>query len=84
MLVLKTAVQNPSPARESTAQGVSAPASKKPVRKTRAGKRTFVLPAFPSAPSSIATRVAARKSTQDVVYSEKRVSAFILASLFVN
>uniref|UniRef100_A0A2N9IL65 Aminotransferase-like plant mobile domain-containing protein n=1 Tax=Fagus sylvatica TaxID=28930 RepID=A0A2N9IL65_FAGSY len=57
VLILKTAVQNPSPAGESTAQGVSAPTSKKPVRKTRAGKRTFVPPAFPSAPSSIAARV---------------------------
>jgi hypothetical protein len=83
-LVLKTAAQNPSLARESTAQGVSAPTSKKPVRKTRAGKRTFVPPAFPSAPSSIAASVAARKSTRSVVYSEKRVSFFILASLFAN
>uniref|UniRef100_A0A2N9FDZ1 Aminotransferase-like plant mobile domain-containing protein n=1 Tax=Fagus sylvatica TaxID=28930 RepID=A0A2N9FDZ1_FAGSY len=62
----------PSPAGESAAQGVSAPASKKTVRKTRAGKRTFVPPAFPSAPSSIAARVAARKSSRGVVYSEKR------------
>jgi hypothetical protein len=84
VLVLKTAVQKPSPTGKSTAQGVSAPASKKPVRKTRAGKRTFVPPAFPSAPSSIAARVAARKSTQSVVYSEKRVSVFILAPLFIS
>uniref|UniRef100_A0A2N9FBL7 Aminotransferase-like plant mobile domain-containing protein n=1 Tax=Fagus sylvatica TaxID=28930 RepID=A0A2N9FBL7_FAGSY len=72
VLVLKTAVQDPSPVGESTAQGVSAPTSEKPVRKTRAGKKTFVPPAFPSAPSSIAARVAARKSTRNVVYSEKR------------
>ena len=84
VLVLKTTVQNPSPAGESTAQGVSTLASKKPVRKTRAGKRTFVPPAFPSAPSSIATHVVARKSTRSVVYSEKRVSVFILGSLFIN
>ena len=84
MLVLKTAVQGPSPARESAVQGVSALASKKPVRKTRAGKRTFVPPAFPSAPSSIAARVAAHKSSRSIVYSEKRVSVFILASLFIN
>ncbi len=84
VLVLKTAVQRPSPAGESTVQGVSALASKKPVRKTRAGKRTFVPPAFPGALSSIAARVAARKSTRSVVYSEKKVSVFILASLFVN
>uniref|UniRef100_A0A2N9GXZ3 Aminotransferase-like plant mobile domain-containing protein n=2 Tax=Fagus sylvatica TaxID=28930 RepID=A0A2N9GXZ3_FAGSY len=44
----------------------------KPVRKTRAGKRTFVPPAFLSAPSSIAARVSARKSSRGVVYSEKR------------
>uniref|UniRef100_A0A2N9ED66 Aminotransferase-like plant mobile domain-containing protein n=1 Tax=Fagus sylvatica TaxID=28930 RepID=A0A2N9ED66_FAGSY len=50
----------------------SAPVIKKPVRKTRAGKRTFIPPAFPSAPSSIAARIAARKSTRSVVYSEKR------------
>ena len=74
VLVLKTAVQSPSPAGESSAQGVSAPVSKKPVRKTRAGKRTFVPPAFSSVPSSIAARVAARKLSRSVVYSEKRVS----------
>jgi hypothetical protein len=84
VLVLKTAVQDPSPAGESTAQGVSTPTSEKSVRKTRVGKRTFVPPDFPSAPSSIAARVAARKSTRNVVYSEKRVSVFILTSLFVN
>jgi hypothetical protein len=84
VLVLKTAVQNPSPAGESTAQGVSAPASKKPMRKTRAGKRTFVPLAFPSAPTSIAARVAARKSTRGIVYFEKIVSIFIFASLLVN
>ncbi len=76
MLALKTAVQEPSPAGESAAQGVFAPASKKTVRKTRAGKRTFVPPAFPSAPPSIAARVAARKSSRGVVYFEKRVSVF--------
>jgi hypothetical protein len=76
VLVLKAAVQDPLPARESAAQGVSAPVSKKPVRKTRAGKRTFVPPAFPSVPSSIVARVSARKSSQDVVYFEKIVSVF--------
>jgi hypothetical protein len=84
VLVLKTAVQNPSPAGESTAQEVSASASKKPVRKTRVGKRTFIPPAFPSALTSIAAHVAARKSTRGIVYSEKLVSIFIFASLFVN
>jgi hypothetical protein len=84
VLVPKTAAQDPLPAGEIAAQGVSAPVSKKAVRKTRAGKRTFVPPAFPSAPSSIAARVAARKSSRGVVYSEKRVSVFILASSFVN
>uniref|UniRef100_A0A2N9G5C2 Uncharacterized protein n=1 Tax=Fagus sylvatica TaxID=28930 RepID=A0A2N9G5C2_FAGSY len=72
VLVPKTAVQDPLPAGEIAAQWVSAPVSKKAVRKTRAGKRTFVPPAFPSAPSSIAARVAARKSSRGVVYSEKR------------
>ena len=84
MLVLKTVVQNLSPAGESAAQGFSAPVSKKPVRKTRAGKMTFVPPAFPNVPTSIAARVAARKSTRNVVYSERRVSIFILASLLVS
>uniref|UniRef100_A0A2N9I6E6 Aminotransferase-like plant mobile domain-containing protein n=1 Tax=Fagus sylvatica TaxID=28930 RepID=A0A2N9I6E6_FAGSY len=71
--ILKTAVQDPLPAGEAAAQGVSAPVSKKPVRKTRAGKKTFVPPAFPSAPASIAARVAARKSSgRGIVYSEKR------------
>uniref|UniRef100_A0A2N9I300 Aminotransferase-like plant mobile domain-containing protein n=1 Tax=Fagus sylvatica TaxID=28930 RepID=A0A2N9I300_FAGSY len=71
-LVLKTAVQDPVPADETAAEEVSAPVSKKPVRKTRAGKKTFVPPAFPSAPASIAARVAARKSGRGIVYSEKR------------
>ena len=84
VLVLKTTVQRPSPARESTVQGVSAPTSKKPVRKTRVGKKNFVSVAFPSVPSSITARVAARKSTRSVVYSKKRVNVFILASSFVN
>ena len=83
-LVLKTAVTSPPLAGEDIAQGVSAPVSKKPARKTRAGKRTFIPPAFPSAPSSIAARVVACKSSRGVVYSEKRVSVFILASLFAN
>jgi hypothetical protein len=77
VLALKTAVQDPVPADETVAEEVSAPVSKKPVRKTRAGKKTFVPPAFPSAPASIAARVAARKSGRGIVYSEKRVSVFI-------
>ncbi len=84
VIVLKTAFQNTSPAGESAVQGVSAPVSKKLIRKTRAGKRTFVPPAFPNVPTSIAARVAARKSIRSVVYSERRVSIFIIASLFVN
>ena len=84
VLVLKTVVTSPPLAGEDIAQGVSAPVSKKPVRKTRTGKRTFVPPAFPSAASFITARVAARKSSRGVVYSEKRVSVFILVSLFAN
>ena len=84
VLILKTTVTSPPLAGEDTPQGVSAPVSKKPIRKTRARKRTFVPPAFPSAPSSIAARVAARKSSRGVVYSEKRVSVLIPASLFFN
>ena len=84
VLVLKTTVQSPSPAGESATQGVFAPVSKKPIRKTRVGKRTFVSPAFPNVSTSIAACVTARKSTQSVVYSERRVSIVIIASLFVN
>jgi hypothetical protein len=84
VLTLKTAVADPPPAEEDILEGVSAPMSRKPVRKTRAGKRTFVPPTFPSAPSSIAARIAARKSSRGVIYSEKRVSVFMLASLIVN
>jgi hypothetical protein len=84
VLVLKTAVASPPPAGEDVPQGVSAHASKKPMKKTRAGKRTFVPPAFPSAPSSIAARIAASKLSRGVVYSEKRVSVIIPTSLFVN
>uniref|UniRef100_A0A2N9IPB7 Aminotransferase-like plant mobile domain-containing protein n=1 Tax=Fagus sylvatica TaxID=28930 RepID=A0A2N9IPB7_FAGSY len=72
VLTLKTVAADPPPAEEDILEGVSAPVSRKPVRKTRAGKRTFVPPTFPSAPSSIAARVAARKSSRGVVYSEKR------------
>uniref|UniRef100_A0A2N9FCT9 Aminotransferase-like plant mobile domain-containing protein n=1 Tax=Fagus sylvatica TaxID=28930 RepID=A0A2N9FCT9_FAGSY len=72
VLVPKAAVQDPLPARESAAQGVSAPVHKKPVRKTRAEKKTFIPPAFPIASTSIAARVAARKSAHGIVYSERR------------
>ena len=76
-LVLEAAAAaSPPLAEEDVPQGISAPISKRPVKKTRAGKRTFVPPAFPSAPSSIAARVAARKSSRGVVYSKKRVSVF--------
>jgi hypothetical protein len=82
-LVLEAAAAaSPPLAGEDVPQGVSAPISKRPVKKTRAGKKTFVPPAFPAAPSSIAGRVAARKSSRGVVYSEKRVSVFVLASPF--
>ncbi len=84
MIILETAAQDPLLVEKSAAQGVFAPMSKKPMRKTRAGKRTFVPPAFPSVPTSIAARVAARKSTHGIVYSKKRVNVFILTSLFVN
>jgi hypothetical protein len=82
VLTLKTVAADPPPAEEDILEGVSAPVSRKPVRKTRAGKRTFVPPTFPSAPSSIAARVAARKSSRGVVYSEKRVRVFIFC-LFI-
>ena len=56
VIILETVAQNPLPVEESPAQRVFAPVSKKLVRKTRAGKRTFIPPAFPSMPTSIATR----------------------------
>uniref|UniRef100_A0A2N9FUD6 Aminotransferase-like plant mobile domain-containing protein n=1 Tax=Fagus sylvatica TaxID=28930 RepID=A0A2N9FUD6_FAGSY len=72
-LVLKAAAAaSPPLTGEDVPQGVSAPISKRTMKKTRAGKKTFVPPAFPGAPSSIAARVAARKSSRGVVYSEKR------------
>ena len=70
--------------KESAAQGVSAPVSKKPIKKTRAGKRTFVPPAFPSVSTSIAARVATHKSTRNIVYSEKRVSVSAFVLLFIH
>ena len=84
IIIQGTAVQDPLPMEESTAQGVSAPTSKELIRKTRARKRTFVLPAFPSVRTSIVACVVARKSTRAIVYSERRVSVFILAFLFID
>ena len=63
VITLKTTAQDLLPAEESVAQGVSAPVSKKSVRKTRVGKRTFVPLAFPSVPSSITARVVVHKSS---------------------
>ncbi len=83
VLVLKTSIQDSLSAGKSAVQGVSALVSKKPIRKTIARKRTFVPPAFPNVPTSIAARITARKSTRGVVYFERRVSVFILASSFV-
>uniref|UniRef100_A0A2N9EUF0 Aminotransferase-like plant mobile domain-containing protein n=1 Tax=Fagus sylvatica TaxID=28930 RepID=A0A2N9EUF0_FAGSY len=68
VLILETAVKSPLPMKESVVQRVSAPIIKKPIRKTRAGKRTFVPPAF----SIVSTSIALRKSTRNIVYSEKR------------
>ena len=45
-LVLEAAAASPPLAGEDIPQGVSAPISKRPVKKTRAGKRTFVPPHF--------------------------------------
>ena len=83
VIILGTATQDPLPVEKSAAQGVSALVNKKPVRKTRVGKRTFVPLAFLSVPTSIVAHVTARKSTRGIVYSERRVNVFILASLFV-
>ncbi len=84
VLILESAVKRPLPVKESVIQGVSAAIIKKPIRKTRAGKRTFVPPAFPIMSTSIAARVAARKSTRNIVYYEKRVSVPTIVPLFIH
>jgi hypothetical protein len=66
--------------KENVVQRVSAPIIKKPIRKTRAGKRTFVPPAF----SIVSTSIALRKSTRNIVYSEKRVNVPALVPLFIH
>ena len=67
VLILETAIKSPLPMKESAVQGVSAPMTKKPIRKTRVRKRTFVPPAFPSIPTSIGARIATCKSTRNIV-----------------
>ena len=69
---------------KSAAQRVSAPVSKRLIRKTRAGKKTFVPPAFSSMPTSIGARIAARKSTRNIVYYEKGVSVSAFVPLFIH
>ena len=65
---------------ESAAQGVSAPVSKRPVRKTRVGRKIYTALTSSSLPAS----ATARKSTQGIVYSERRVSVSRFALLFIN
>ena len=84
VLILDTAAKSPLPMKESVVQGVSTPIIKKPIRKTRAEKRTFVPPTFPIVSTSIAARVAMCKSTRNILYSEKRVSVPALVLLFIH
>ena len=69
---------------KSAAQRVSTFVSKRLIRKTRAGEKTFVPPAFSSMPTSIGACIAARKSTRNIVYYEKRVSVSAFVSLFIH
>ncbi len=80
VVIQEVTIQDPLPVEESAAQGVSASVSKRPVRKTRAGKRTFATPASSSVPASIAVR----KLTRGIVYSERRISVSTFALLFIN
>ena len=80
VIIQKTVVQDPLPVEESTAQGVSPPMIKRPVRKIRAGKRTFAASASSSAPIPIAVL----KSTRNIVYFKRRVSVSTTALLLVN
>ena len=80
VVIQEAAVQGPLPVEESAAQGVSAPVSKRPVRKTRVGRKIYTALTSSSLPAS----ATARKSTQGIVYSERRVSVSRFALLFIN
>ena len=79
-MIQEVAAQGPLPIEESAAQKVSAPVSKRPVRKTRAGRKTYATP--PS--SSLQASAVACKSARDIVCSERRVTVSPISLLFVN
>jgi hypothetical protein len=80
VVIQEAAIQDPLPMEESAAQGGSTPVSKRPVRKTRAGRKTSIAPTS----SSLPTSAIERKSTQGIVYSERRVSVSTFALLLIN
>jgi hypothetical protein len=80
VVIQEAAIQDPLPVEESVAQGVSAPVSNRLIRKTRARRKTSTIPP----PSSLPASAIVRKSTRDIVYSERRVSVFTFALLFIN
>ena len=69
VVIQESVVQGPPSVGGSVPQGVSTPISKRQVRKTRAGKKTFTAPLS----SSLATSAAARRVARDIVYTERRV-----------
>ena len=80
VVIQEATVQDPLLVEESVAQGVSTPVSKRPVRKTRAGRKTSTALAF----LSLSVSVTARKSTRGIVYSERRVSLHFLFYLSID
>ena len=79
-VIQEPAVQGPFLVEEIASQGVSTPVSKRPIRKTKAGRKTSTAP--PS--SSLPTSATARKSARDIAYFERRVSVSIFVLLFIN
>jgi hypothetical protein len=80
VVIQEAVAQGPFLIEESASQGVFAPVSKRPIRKTRAGRKTSTAPPFLSLPASAAVR----KSARDIVYSERRVSVSMFVLLFIN
>ena len=80
VVIQEAVAQGPLPIEKNAAQKVSAPMSKRPVRKTRAGRKTYATP--PS--SSLQASAVACKSARDIVCSERRVTVSPISLLFVN
>ena len=80
VVIQEVAAQGPFLVEESASQGVFSPVSKRPVRKTRARRKTSTAPPFSSLPASAVVR----KSARDIVYSERKVSVSTFVLLFIN